>query len=170
MTFLYTARGRLIELTDEELTRAKEVGDGRNAANANSKDKPYYDRSKMQDDETASFAAAAAECAVSKAFNEPWHGKVWPASEHRLHENEPDAGEDIEVKRIRESGSGLVIREKDVALQRRVVLAYPIPESEFKVVDVIGWINAAEGWEIGWDSGEGYKRVAQHLLYAIPRA
>lgn len=165
---IYRARGRLIQLTQDELNKAKEVGEGRNSANANSQDKPYYDRAKMQDDATASFAAAAAECAVAKVFGEQWHAKVWPASEHWLHADEPDVGNDIEVKRIREERSGLVIREKDVALERRVVLAYPIPESEFGVVDVIGWISAKDGWEIGVDSGRGYKRAAQQHLHKIP--
>jgi hypothetical protein len=165
----YLPKGRLVELTDDELARAKEVGDGRNAANANSKDKPYYDRAKMQDDATASFAAAAAECAVAKAFGVEWHGKVWPASEHWMHSDEPDAGERIEVKRIREASNGLVIREKDVALNRYVVLAYPVPASGFRLVDVIGWIAAADGWNIGWDSGRGYKRVAQNYLHAVPK-
>jgi len=169
MTESYVPKGRLVELTDDELAKAKEVGDGRNAANANSKDKPYYDRAKMQDDATASFAAAAAECAVAKAFGVQWHGKVWPASEHWKHSDEPDAGERIEVKRIREAHNGLVIREKDVALNRYVVLAYPVPASGFRLVDVIGWIAAADGWNIGWDSGRGYKRVAQNYLHAVPK-
>jgi hypothetical protein len=165
----YTPKGRMIELTQDELSKAKEVGDGRNAANAQSKDKPYYDRDRMQDDATASFAAAAAECAVAKAFGVEWHGKVWAASEHWLHANEPDAGERIEVKRIRNPKNGLVIRPKDVELGHYVVLAYPLPESGFKFVDVIGWISAADGWAIGWDSGRGYKRVSQEHLHNIPK-
>ena len=164
----YQPRGVLIELTDEELSRAKQVGDGRNLANANSKDKPYYDRALMEDDATASFAAAAAECAVAKAFGVKWHAKVWAASEHWMHVNEPDCGQHIEVKRVRQANNGLVIRDKDVSLGRYVVLAYPTPESGFKMVDVIGWITAEEGWKIGDDTGRGYKRVPQFELKPIP--
>lgn len=165
----YTPRGRIVELTDAELIEARLVGDGRNAANKNSKDKHYYDREKMEDDAVASFAAAAAECAVSKVFNAKWHAKVWPAEEHRLHSDEPDVGENIEVKRIREATAGLVVREKDVALKRYVVLAYPIRSTGFKFVDVIGWIRADKGWSVGRDSGRGYVRVPQHYLHAIPK-
>lgn len=165
----YKPRGLMVELTDEELRQAKQVGDGRNAANVNSKDKPYYDRALMEDDSVASFAAAAAECAVAKVFGVKWHAKVWAASEHWKHADEPDCGQHIEVKRIREPHNGLVVREKDVALKRFVVLAHPTPESGFKMVDVIGWITAEEGWKIGDDTGRGYKRVPQPDLKPIPK-
>lgn len=164
----YTPRGRLITLTPDELAKAKAVGDGRNAANRGVADKPYYDRDKMEDDETASFAAAAGECAVAKAFGVAWHAGVWPAAEHWRHAEEPDCGERIEVKRVRKPDNGLVVREKDVALNRFVVLAYPLPEAGYGVVDVIGWIAATDGWAIGADSGRGYKRVAQKHLHAVP--
>ena len=83
----YQVKGLLITLSDEELEKAREVGDGRNAANVNSKDKPYYDRSRMEPDEIASFAAAAAECAVARAFGMEWHAKVWHPSEHWKHKD-----------------------------------------------------------------------------------
>jgi hypothetical protein len=44
----YRVKGILIELSDADLAKAKEVGDGRNAANVRSQDKPYYDRSRME--------------------------------------------------------------------------------------------------------------------------
>lgn len=164
----YTSKGRLITLTLDELARAKAVGDGRNVANRGVADKPYYDRTKMQDDETASFAAAAGECAVAKAFGVTWHGKVWPAAEHWAHAEEPDCGERIEVKRIVNPEHRLVIRDKDVALNRYVVLAYPLPQEGFRVVDVIGWIAATEGWAIGANGGKGFKLVAQKYLHTVP--
>lgn len=169
MNQIYTPRGVLIQLTEAEVIEARLVGDGRNLANRNSKDKHYYHRDKMEEDSVASFAAAAAECAVAKVFKAKWHAKVWDAGEHHLHSDEPDVGENIEVKRIRNPEAGLVVREKDRALNRYVVLAYVIPESGYSQVDVIGWIRADKGWQVGRDSGEGYVRVPQKYLHAIPK-
>jgi hypothetical protein len=165
----YVPRGVLYQLTDAEVVEARLVGDGRNLANRNSKDKSYYHREKMEDDTVASFAAATAECAVARVFNAEWHAKVWPAGEHHLHSDEPDVGENIEVKRVRNPDAGLVVREKDRTLGRYVVLAYPIPETGYTQVDVIGWIRADKGWQVGRDSGEGYVRVPQKYLRSVPK-
>jgi len=166
----YQAKGMLITLTDKTLTKAKEVGDGRNGQNRNSADKPYYDRTLMQDDETASFAAAAAEAAVAQALNLEWHAKVWPASEHYLHRDEPDVGRNVEVRRIREPNNGLVVREKDLGKRKVIVLAYPIPETGFKEVDVIGWLPAARAWEEGDEYREQSRRVPQSKLRKMEEA
>jgi hypothetical protein len=62
-----------------------------------------------------------------------------------------------------------VVREKDRTLGRYVVLAYPIPETGYRQVDVIGWIKADKGWQVGRDSGEGYVRVPQKYLHEVPQ-
>jgi hypothetical protein len=160
----YEPKGVLITLSDEELAQAKSVGDGRNAANIGSPDKPYYHREVMQDDETASFAAACAEAAVAKATKRHWHAKVWPAGEHWKHRDEPDVGRNIEVRRIREPNNGLVVREKDLNKGKVIFVAYPIPETGFREVDVIGWLRAEDAWEVGQEAFEETRRVPQSLV------
>ena len=163
----YKVKGVLIKLSDDDLAQAKAVGDGRNAANAGSKDKPYYDRSRMEPDDIASFAAAAAECAVARALNKKWHAKVWPAHEHWLHKNEPDVGENIEVRRLRFPHRPLAVRQKDLGQNKFLVLAYPIPETGYRFVDVIGWIDADEAWRIGTDSWAQTRDVPQSMLNSM---
>ena len=163
----YRVKGILIELSDADLAKAKEVGDGRNAANTRSKDKPYYDRSRMEPDEIASFAAAAAECAVARALNQEWHAKVWPASEHWQHKDEPDVGNNIEVRRLRFPHRPLAVRQKDIGRNKFIVLAYPLPETGYRFVDVIGWMDADEAWRIGIDSWPQTKDVPQSLLNSM---
>lgn len=154
-----------ISLTDEELEKAKTVGDGRNAQNERSRDAAYYDRALMQDDETASFAAAVAECAVAKATGRVWHAKVWPAAEHWKHRDEPDVGKNIEVRRIREPQNGLVVREKDLNKDKVIFVAYPIPETGFREVEVIGWLRAEDAWEKGEPYRVATRRVPQDRVH-----
>ena len=164
MTEAYEPRGVMITLSDDELDQAKRVGDGRNAANTASPDKPYYHRELMQDDETASFAAATAEAAVAKATGRQWHAKVWPAGEHWKHRDEPDVGRNIEVRRIREPNNGLVVREKDLNKGKVIFVAYPLPETGFRQVDVIGWLRAEDAWDLGKEAFEETRRVPQSLV------
>jgi len=164
MTQAYEPRGVMITLSDDELDQAKRVGDGRNAANTGSPDKPYYHRELMQDDETASFAAASAEAAVAKATGRQWHAKVWPAGEHWKHRDEPDVGRNIEVRRIREPNNGLVVREKDLNKGKVIFVAYPLPETGFQQVDVIGWLRAEDAWDLGKEAFEETRRVPQSLV------
>jgi hypothetical protein len=164
MTQAYEPRGVMITLSDDELEQAKRVGDGRNAANTGSPDKPYYHRELMQDDETASFAAACAEAAVAKATGRQWHAKVWPAGEHWKHRDEPDVGRNIEVRRIREPNNGLVVREKDLNKGKVIFVAYPLPETRFRQVDVIGWLRAEDAWDLGKEAFEETRRVPQSLV------
>ena len=164
MTEAYEPRGVMITLSDDELDQAKRVGDGRNAANTGSPDKPYYHRELMQDDETASFAAATAEAAVAKATGRQWHAKVWPPGEHWKHRDEPDVGRNIEVRRIREPNNGLVVREKDLNKGKVIFVAYPLPETGFRQVDVIGWLRAEDAWDLGKEAFEETRRVPQSLV------
>ena len=164
MTEAYEPRGVMITLSDDELDQAKRVGDGRNAANTGSSDKPYYHRELMQDDETASFAAATAEAAVAKATGRQWHAKVWPPGEHWKHRDEPDVGRNIEVRRIREPNNGLVVREKDLNKGKVIFVAYPLPETGFRQVDVIGWLRAEDAWDLGKEAFEETRRVPQSLV------
>ena len=83
----YHTRGVLISLTDEEYAQARNVGDGRNAQMHGVGDMPYYNRDLMEDDATASFAAACAEAAVAQTTGLKWHAKVWHRSEHHLHKD-----------------------------------------------------------------------------------
>jgi hypothetical protein len=163
----YAARGRMVLLDGATLATAKIVADGRNAQNVTSPDRPYYDRTLMQDDATASMAAACAEAAVAGILGLVWHAKVWDASEHHLHRGEPDVGDNIEVRRIREPDNGLVVRESDTGAGKIIVIAHPLPESGFAVVDVIGWLAADDAWRVGSDYRVQTRRVPQRDIRPI---
>jgi len=158
-----------VTLTQEEWEEAKRIGKERTIQNENSKDKSYYDRSRMvyEDDAVAGHAAAAAECAVAKATNRTWHAKVWPAAEHWRHKDEPDVGRNIEVRHVTQSHFGLVVRKKDLGSDKVLFLAYPDPETNFKEVEVIGWMKAEDAWENGEPAYEDSKRVRQSLLSTL---
>lgn len=155
----YQTRGVLVSLTDEEYAQARNVGDGRNAQMHGVGDMPYYNRDLMEDDATASFAAACAEAAVAQTTGLKWHAKVWHRSEHHLHKNEPDVGDSIEVRRIRSPHNGLCVRQKDLGRGKFIFVAYPIPETDFRQVDVIGWMPADRAWEVGYDAFTATRRV-----------
>lgn len=155
----YQTRGVLVSLTDAEYAEARNVGDGRNAQMHGVGDMPYYIRDLMEDDATASFAAACAEAAVAQSTRLKWHGKVWHRSEHHQHKNEPDVGENIEVRRIRNPNNGLCVRQKDLGQSKVIFVAYPIPETGFRQVDVIGWMPADQAWEVGYDAFIATRRV-----------
>lgn len=159
-----------VTLTQAEWEEAKRIGKERTIQNENSKDKAYYDRSRMvyEDDAVAGHAAAAAECAVAKATSRVWHAKVWPAGEHWRHKDEPDVGRNIEVRHVTQSHFGLVVRKKDLGSDKVLFLAYPDPETDFREVEVIGWMKAEDAWENGEDAYEDSRRVRQSLLNRLP--
>ena len=155
-----------VTLTEEEWQEAKRIGKERTIQNENSKDKAYYDRSRMvyEDDAVAGHAAAAAECAVAKATDRTWHAKVWPAAEHWRHKDEPDVGRNIEVRHVTQSHFGLVVRKKDLGSDKVLFLAYPDPITEYREVEVIGWRLADEAWLEGHPDPKGYRRLSQGRL------
>ena len=164
---VYVPRGRLVMLDGATMATARMVADGRNAQNAESSDRPWYDRTLMQDDATASMAAACAEAGVAGILGLVWHAKVWDAASHHLHRHEPDVGDNIEVRRIREPDNGLVVRQSDTGAGKIVVIAYPLPESGFAVIDVIGWMAADDAWRVGSDYRVQTRRVQQRHIRPI---
>ena len=158
-----------VSLTNDEWEEARRIGKERTIQNENSKDKEYYDRSRMvyEDDAVAGHAAAAAECAVAKATNRTWHAKVWPAADHWKHRDEPDVGRNIEVRHVTKPHFGLVVRKKDLGSDKVLFLAYPDPETSFKEVEVIGWLRAEDAWENGEDAYHDSRRVRQSLLNGL---
>jgi hypothetical protein len=101
---------------------------------------------------------------VAKATGRQWHAKVWPPAEHWKHRDEPDVGRNIEVRRIREPNNGLVVREKDLNKGKVIFVAYPLPETGFRQVDVIGWLRAEDAWDLGKEAFEETRRVPQSLV------
>lgn len=160
----YDPRGTMVLLDGATLATAKIVADGRNAQNVNAPDRPYYDRALMQDDATASMASACAEAGVAGLLGLVWHAKVWDAADHHLHRDEPDVGDTIEVRRIREPDNGLVVRRKDIGMGKTIVVAYPLPESGFAIVDVIGWMAADDAWDAGDEYRVETRRVPQRNI------
>jgi hypothetical protein len=159
-----------VTLSDAELQQARERGQRLKEANAHTKDTPAYsDQSKKiyRDEADAGFVMSVAECAVAKATDREWHAKVWPASEHHLHKDEPDVGRNIEVRHVTQPSGGLVVRRKDLGKGKVLFLAYPDPATDYREVEVIGWLTAEDAWEQGKDVGD-YRRVPQSQLTELP--
>jgi hypothetical protein len=140
----------IIELATWEYEHASNVGIRRWTANWLKNDAAHYDRTLMEDDRTATVAAAICELAVAKHTNEYWHGHVWHCSEHNRYKHMPDVGFNIEVRRIRTSNS---VPVRSNALGRGLVLwackpTYP----EFRTVEIYGWIDHDTAWSEGFPS------------------
>jgi len=139
----------VIDLETWEYERASDVGIRRYTANWGKVDAPWYqDPERLEDDRTASVAAAVAELAVAKYLNRYWHGHVWHATEHQRYDMYPDIGTNTEVRRIRIS-QGVPIRKKQNLIPNLVVwAAFPVPR-EFRQVEIRGWVHQEIGWREG---------------------
>ena len=165
----YMPRGEMVHLTQSEFDQAWAVGLQREAANAGVGDARHYqgiDRTKADDSQTSHCVAAVAEYAVAKLTGQRWHGLAWSREDHGAHRNDPDVGERLEVRRILKPGNGLQVRDRDIARDRIMVLAYPLPLSGYRVVDVIGWIEAREGQKV-WEATPWGNRVPQRYLKSM---
>lgn len=129
-----------------EYRRAVDVGVGRMLQREESKDMPYYDKSRMQNELNASIAAAVCECVVAKAFNRYWHGGVWTPEEHEQYkEKYGDVGQTIEVKRVRNLKNGVAINSTDTGKYLVAVIAH---EPDYRGADILGCIPGKAGWDI----------------------
>jgi hypothetical protein len=165
----YQPRGIMVRLTDEEFSKAWEVGAMREHQNAGVPDASHYreiDRTRADDSLTSNCVAAVAEYAVAKLTGQVWHGLAWRRNNHHLHRNDPDVGERIEVRRVLKPSNGLPIRERDIERGRLMVLAYPLPLAGYRVIDVIGWIDATEGGKVAEVTPWG-NRVPQRFLNSM---
>lgn len=159
-----------VRLTDEELVEPHMVGLLRHNANLDKDDAPHYDPSRMEDNLTASIAAACCEKAVAKALDLYWSGTAWDSSQHEKYRYLPDVGKNVEVKRIRETGNPLVVRLKEVRRDFVIVSAYA-HRPNFRDVDLVGWLDAQEAWDLGepawFDKSNKTRVVDQHKLRDI---
>ncbi len=152
--------GITLKLEPWEYELGFQVGIRRFTANWEKKDAPYYNRDKMEKDRDAQVAAALCELAVAKHVNRYWHGAVWHSSDHAKHRDKPDVGTNIEVRRVR-TDVGPAIRPQD---RGKIVWAARITDPEYRVVELLGWIDGSRGMEIG-EPRDGYKVVpVEHLI------
>lgn len=159
-----------VELRPYEYEWASHVGIRRHHANLAKQDAAHYDARRMENNITASIAASACEMAVAKALGMYWSGSVWDSSLHHVFRHEPDVGNNIEVKRIREPRNPLVVRKRESTTPLVIVSAYAIPPL-FLSVDLMGWLSAEEAWEKGvladYDPNGLTKTVSQEFLHDI---
>lgn len=153
--------GVLVKLEPWEYELAFQVGIRRFTANWEKNDAPYYNRDKMERDRDAQVAAAICELAVAKHINRYWHGAVWHASDHAKHRHKPDVGNNVEVRRVR-TDVGPAIRPGDAG---RIVWGARITDPEYRVVELLGWIDGSRGMVIG-EPRDGYKVVPAESLIA----
>jgi hypothetical protein len=139
----------LVSLEAWEYERACQVGIQRYTARWTSRDASHYqDKARQEDNRTALVAAAICELAVAKLTNRYWHGHVWHASEHHKYKDLPDVGTNIEVRRLR-TRECVAIRKKQNDRKDLVVFAARAVMPELRQVEVLGYIEQKEGWEIG---------------------
>lgn len=135
----------IVELEPWEYEHASHVGIGRVTANWGVQDAAHYEKSRMQDDRTASVAGAICELAVAKHTNQFWSGSVWPRSAHDTYKHLPDVGMNIEVRRVR-TGKKVAVRERDTGRGLELWAARAV-EPEFRSVDVLGYLPYDTAWE-----------------------
>ena len=136
-----------VELDPWEYEHALNIGARRFVANWGKRDAASYDKKRMEDDRTAQAAACVGELAVAKITNQYWSGHVWHKSDHKVYKHLPDVGHNIEVRRVRTS-TNAAVRSRQLGQGLVLWVVQPVPP-EFRVVDILGWIDYDEAWEKG---------------------
>ena len=158
----------LIELEPWEYEWASHVGARRFIENWGKRDAAHYDKKRLEDDRTAQVAACVGELAVAKATNQYWSGHVWHKSDHETYKHLPDVGTNIEVRRIRTSPSRAV-RKRQLGKGLQLFIVRPVPP-EFRAVELLGWIDHDEAWELGEPSNydpEGTRLIGEEHLSPV---
>lgn len=135
-----------VALTGWEYEWASHVGTRRYIERWNSANAAHYEQSRMEDDRTAQVAACVAEIAVAKHTNRYWSGHVWPAIDHKHYRHIADVGKNIEVKRLR-TRSKAPVRRHQVGKGLVLFVAKPLMP-ELREVDIYGWRDYDEAWEL----------------------
>lgn len=139
---------KIVQLEPYEYEWASHVGTRRYIENWHKKDATYYKKELMEDDRTAQVAAAVCELAVAKLTNRFWAGHVWTAAQHDSYKNKiKDVGRNIEVRRVR-MGDSAAVRKRDLSKGLVLFVAKAIAP-ELREVEVWGYIDYDEAWEIG---------------------
>lgn len=139
-----------VELEPWEYEWASHVGARRFIENWGKKDASYYDKGRMEDDRTASVAAAICELAVAKHTNKYWSGHVWSKSDHNKYKHTSDVGANIEVRRVR-TGDTARVNKSQVGKGLWLFVVRAIAP-EFRAVDILGYIDYDEAWDKGLPS------------------
>ena len=140
----------IIEIDPWEYEWASHVGVKRFTANWNKQDAKHYDPTKMESNRTAQVASALCELAVAKHTNKYWAGTAWSGADHDKEKHRPDVGTNIEVRRVR-TRNAVAVRKKQVGLGL-ILFATRAIEPEFRQIEIIGYINYDEAWNIGDES------------------
>ena len=130
----------VIHMDWAEIQQACVFGMGRQLANAEAADKPYYAREGMLSDREAQPAAVLAEMAVAKMLNVYYSPTLWPASDHPERKGDADLCGFVEVRRVRLSDRGPPVRSTD---RGRVVVAVYIPDDsrdDWRNPMILGWV------------------------------
>jgi hypothetical protein len=143
------------------------VGTRREEINRGKQDAAYYDASRMENNLVANIASCCGEMAVAKHLNLYWGGDAWPLSRHEEMRDRPDLEPSIEVRRVREIGNPMAVRQRDVERDRTMWCVYVHPENTANVT-LVGMLPAAWAWKYGeqpsWDKTGTTRVVAQGLL------
>jgi len=137
----------IVRLLPWERDWAHHIGKARHEVNLQRRDASWYDPRRMEDNLTASIAAAVAEMCVAKHINQFWSGSVWPVADHAKYKDLPDVGDNIEVRTVRTSPSAAV-REHQVGKGLILWVAKPI-RPDLEAVELWGWIPMDSAWELG---------------------
>jgi len=101
--------------------------------------------------ETTMSGHSSSNACCSQISCQYWSGHVWHKTDHKTYKHLPDVGHNIEVRRVRTSTNGAVRRRQ---LDQGLVLWIVRPVApEFRVVEILGWIDHDEAWEKGEPSG-----------------
>ena len=158
----------LIELEKWEYEWASHVGIRRFTENWEKQDAVHYKREYMEDDRSAQVAAAVGELAVARVTNQYWGGHVWAGNRHQENRNRADVGYNIEVRRVRTSNNAAV-RRRQLGKGLVLFVVRPVPD-EFRTVEMLGWLDHDEAWELGEPSGydpDNTRVIAANHLHCV---
>jgi len=161
-----------VSLESWEYEWAAHVGVQRLTANRHKRDAAHYDPARMQDNLRANVAACCCEIAVAKVTNRYWSGSAWKAGQHDTFKRAvADVGHNIEVKRVREHGKPVAVRQRDV-IGHMVLFGAHAHDPEFLSVTVYGWLPADVAWQLGKPSAydaSGTRLVEISRLKPVPQ-
>ena len=153
-----------------EIMLAMQTGACRQFMNEASKDRAYYDRSKMRPDWQAQTCAVLAEIAVAKYLGVYCIPTLWPRSKHAANAGSADIGEVVEVRAIFKPDNCPGVRVKDVG--RWIVCCHVDPDSDLTTANIVGAkfipdTDAMRSWIEKQEADEGYARIPQEKLQPI---
>ena len=159
-----------VELDQCEIMLAMQTGACRHFVNESSKDRAFYDRSKMRPDWQAQTCAVLAEIAVAKYLGTYAIPTLSPREKHKANAGSADIGEAIEVRAVFKESNGPGVRSKDAG--KWLVCCHVDPDSDLSTARIVGCkhipdTDAMRAWIEKQERENGYAKIPPEKLEAL---